>query len=465
MRRNLILASDSYKTSHFLQYPQGTTHVSSYIESRGGEFAALVSFGIQAFVKEYLLTPVTYEDVEEADAVCALHGVPFNREGWMYIVNQYGGYLPLSIQALPDGTVINPGVAQVQVVNTDPKLPWLTSYIETALLRAIWYPSTVVSLGRRAKEFINIALELTADDPAAELPFKLHDFGARGASSAESAAIGGMAHLVNFMGTDTLEGVMAARRYYGAEMAGFSIPASEHSTMTSWLREGECDAYRNMLAQFPTGPVAIVADSYDMFNAASEIFGNTLKSQIKGREGKGVLIVRPDSGNPTTMAIEVIERLGAKFEFYTNTKGYRVLPDYLRVIQGDGMDITTIPQLLNNMEQTGLSASNIAMGMGGGLLQKIDRDTCKYAMKASAAMVNGEWRDVYKDPITDRGKASKKGRLAVIRNADTDTFRTMTNADMLKYLDPRCNQLVEVYRDGQMLSETTFDTVRARAAL
>lgn len=460
---NMILNTDSYKLSHYLQYPAGTTFVSSYIEPRGGEFTEIVTMGLQAFIKQYLLTPITKENVDEAAEVCALHGMPFNREGWEYIVNVHGGFLPLEIEALPEGTIVSPGTMQVQVINTDPMVPWLTSYIETALLRAIWYPSTVASLSRRAKQFINTALEMTADDPASEIDFKLHDFGARGATSSESAALGGMAHLVNFMGSDTLEGVMAARRYYGAEMAGFSIPASEHSTMTSWLRSGEVAAYKNMLEKFPTGAVAIVSDSYDVFNAASNIYGDNLKRVIEGRDG--TLVVRPDSGNPTTMAIEVIERLGANFGFETNSKGYRVLPSCIRVIQGDGMSIKTIPQLLDNMEQKGLSATNIAMGMGGGLLQKVDRDTCKYAMKANAAEVNGEWRDVYKDPITDAGKKSKKGRLAVIRDADIDDFRTVTRADMHKFMDARCNKMQMVYKDGELYNETSFAEIRERAKI
>jgi len=461
--QNLILNTDSYKTSHYLQYPPGTTNVSSYIEPRGGEFSEIVTFGLQAFIKAYLLTPITIRDVMEADAVFGAHGVPFNRDGWKHIVDKHNGYLPIRIEALPEGTIVAPGTMQVQVINTDPKVPWLTSYIDTALFRAIWYPSTVASLSRRAKQFINNALEITADDPAAELPFKLHDFGARGASSSETAALGGMAHLVNFMGTDTVEGVVAARRFYGEDMAGFSIPASEHSTMTSWLRSGESAAYANMLDKFPEGLVAIVSDSYDVFNAATTIYGDELKAKIEGRNG--TLVVRPDSGNPTTMAIEIIERLGAKFGFNTNSKGYRVLPDYLRVIQGDGMDIDSIPRLLSNMEQAGLSTSNIAMGMGGGLLQKVDRDTCKYAMKANAAKVYGEWRDVYKDPITDQGKKSKKGQLAVVMDADTGTLRTMRKDDVLKNLDPRCNLMQVVYENGELKNETTFAEVRERAAL
>lgn len=461
--QNLILNTDSYKASHFLQYPPNTTRVSSYIEPRGGDFQNIVTLGLQAFIKAYLLSPITKMDVDEADAVFAAHGVPFNREGWDYIVNKHGGYLPIEIEALPEGTIVAPGTMQVQVVNTDPMVPWLTSYVETALLRAVWYPSTVASLSRRAKRYIKNALEVTSDDPDAELPFKLHDFGARGASSAETAGLGGMAHLVNFMGSDTVEGLMYARRFYGEEMAGFSIPAAEHSTMTSWMKEGEVDAYRNMLEKFPTGLVAVVSDSYDVWNAASNIWGDKLKPLVEGREG--TLVVRPDSGDPVATPLEVIERLGAKFGFNTNSKGYRVLPDYVRVIQGDGMDIDGIRQLFDVAEQRGISASNLAVGMGGGLLQKVDRDTCKYAMKASAAEVDGEWRDVFKDPVTDQGKASKKGRLAVVKDSDIDQLRTMRKDDMLRYLDPRCNAMEVVYRNGELVKETAFAEIRERAAL
>jgi len=458
-----ITRTDSYKGSHFLQYPPESTAVSSYIEPRGGEFDQIVFFGLQAFIKDKLMTPITKGDVIYGADLFVPHGLPYNKDGWMEIVNKYGGYLPLQISALTEGTVHGIGVPQVQIVNRGGEsMRWLTSYQETQTLRGVWYPSTVASLSRRAKEFINVALEQSADDPAAELPFKLHDFGARGASSAESAAIGGMGHLVNFMGTDTVEAVVAARLFYGEEMAGFSIPATEHSTMTSWTRSREADAYANMLEQNPEGLVAIVSDSYDIFNAVSNIYGGELKAKIEGRNG--TLVVRPDSGNPTTMAIEVMERLGEKFGTTQNSKGYKVLPDCLRVIQGDGMSINTIPQLLQNMMDNGWSASNIAMGMGGGLLQKVDRDTCKYATKANAIEVGGEWVDVFKDPITDQGKRSKRGRQAVVMMNGQLEARRVNEMPQGAH-GPARNYLQPVYDTGELLVDDTFAQIRERASL
>jgi nicotinamide phosphoribosyltransferase len=334
----------------------------------------------------------------------------------------------------------------------------LTSYIETALLRAIWYPTTVATVSYSCKQTIARYLEMTSDSSEG-LVFKLHDFGARGASTEEAAAIGGAAHLVNFFGTDTISGIMAVRRYYSAEMAGFSIPAAEHTTMTAWGKEGEIAAFKNMLDQF-SGPgklVAVVSDSYDLWNAIDNVWGDALKEQVESTGG--TLVVRPDSGNPVEVVIETIERLMAKFGYETNSKGYRMLPACVRVIQGDGVNVASIAEILRAMEARGLSADNITFGMGGALLQKVNRDTMRFAMKANAVKVAGVWRDVYKDPVTDRGKRSKKGRLAVIEH-EPGNYQTIPEVE----LGSQKNILETVYRNGKLIREFSFDEVRENAS-
>ena len=455
--QNLILNTDSYKASHFLQYPAGTQVVSSYIEARGGRFAQSVFFGLQAFLKAYLLKPITLSDIDEAEVIFAAHGVPFNRADWEYIVQQYGGYLPLEISALPEGSVVPTGNALVQVHNTDPRAFWLTSYIETALLRAVWYPTTVATLSWQVKQQLRAALHTTCDTPEAQLPFKLHDFGARGVSSQESAALGGMAHLVNFMGTDTVAGLLAARRFYGADMAGFSIPAAEHSTITAWGRDGESKAYANMLQQFaqPSKIVAVVSDSYDIFHAVSAIWGKELREQVQN--SGATVVIRPDSGVPEDIVPQVLQRLYDAFGGRVNGKGYIVLNDCVRVIQGDGVDVDSIGVILQRIQQTGFSTENVAFGMGGGLLQKVNRDTLSFAMKASAIQIDGQWRDVYKQPVTDSGKHSKRGRLAVIQGANgVQTIRADALNDQTDLLRP-------VFRNGKLLIDDTFDAVRKRS--
>ena len=453
---NLILNTDSYKTSHYCQYPPGTEYVSSYIESRGGDFPETLVFGLQAFIRQYLCQPISIDDINEADAVLSAHGVPFNRSGWEYILNTHSGLLPIEIQAVAEGTRLPTGNVMVQVINTDPACAWLTSYIETALLRAVWYPTTVATLSYQCKQVIGRYLQKTADNLDG-LPFKLHDFGARGASSEESAALGGAAHLISFMGTDTLSGILAARRFYQADMPGFSIPAAEHSTITSWGKDGESAAYANMLQQFGGAGrlVAVVSDSYDLWNAINRIWGDELKEQVQTMGG--TLVVRPDSGNPLEVVPQALEQLMATFGYHTNSKGYRVLPDCIRLIQGDGVSLRSIEAILTALENRGISADNLAFGMGGELLQKVNRDTQKFAMKASAICVQGEWRDISKDPITDPGKRSKRGRLALIHN--NGQYQTIRE-DQLG-LQP--NLLVPVFRNGELLVQYSFDEIRARA--
>jgi len=454
MFNNIILNTDSYKSSHYLQYPKNSEYVSSYIEARGGVFPEHVFFGLQAFIKAYLLRPITQQNIDEAEAIIIAHGEPFNRAGWQYILDTYEGRLPIEIAALPEGKVVPTGTALVQLVNTDSQLVWLTSYLETALLRAIWYPTTVATISWRIKQAIRQALIISSEQVEEQLPFKLHDFGARGVSSMESAAIGGLAHLVNFKGTDTLSAIVAARRYYAEEMAGFSIPAAEHSTITSWGQAHEVDAYKNMLQQFakPNSLVAVVSDSYDIYHAVTEIWGKQLKQEVI--DSGATLIIRPDSGDPKTVVLEVLERLWDAFGGNVNTKGYKVLADCVRVIQGDGVNEQSIRDILDGVLAAGFSADNIAFGMGGALLQQANRDTLSFAMKASAISTQGHWTDVFKDPVTDQGKRSKKGRLAVVETAQG--VKTIRH-DALK---KQTNLLQPVYRNGVLLQEYTLQQVR-----
>ena len=460
---SVILDVDSYKFSHAWQYPPNTTNIFSYVESRGGRFSRTLFYGLQIWLKRRLLTPVTQEDVDEAAGFAAGHGVPFNRAGWEYIVREHNGLLPVEIRAVPEGMVIPTHNVLATVVNTDPNVAWLTSFLETALLRAIWYPTTVATLSWHAKQLIRAALVKSSENPEAELLFRLHDFGGRGVSSDESAQLGGSAHLVNFRGTDTVAGILAARRYYNEPMAGFSIPAAEHSTITSWGRDNETSAYKNMVTQFarPGSIFAVVSDSYDIMNAVNHIWGETLRDDVVN--SGATLVVRPDSGDPVVVPVDVVEALGERFGFNVNSKGFRVLNKAVRVIQGDGMNIDSIKTLYDNLLARGWSAENVAVGMGGGLLQSVTRDTQKFAMKASAACINGKWQDVYKDPVTDQGKRSKRGRLALIRSNGIGNSQWVTvRADSME-AQSNADQLVTVFQNGQLLVDHTFSEVRERS--
>jgi nicotinamide phosphoribosyltransferase len=455
---NLILNTDSYKVSHWVQYPPGMDAMFSYIESRGGVYERTVFFGLQALLKEYLTRPVTLADIAEAKEVCAAHGVPFNEAGWCYIVERHGGLAPVAIRAVPEGSVIPTHNALVTVESTDANCFWIASYLETLLMR-VWYPTTVATISWHIKRSIRRALEETSDDPLGQLPFKLHDFGGRGVSSLESAALGGLAHLVNFRGTDTLPALLAGRRYYGEPMAGFSIPAAEHSTITAWGREGEEAAYRNMIRQYgkPGAVFACVSDSYDVYAAIEHLWGSRLKQQVI--DSGATLVVRPDSGNPPEVVEKCARLLDRAYGSDTNSKGFKVLK-HVRLIQGDGVNPASIKEILQRLKAAGFAADNIAFGMGGALLQQLNRDTQKFAMKCSAARINGAWVDVFKDPVTDPGKTSKKGRLDLARDATTREYVTYPIGDAGPVAD---SQLVEVFRDGRLMKEWTLSEVRERS--
>ncbi len=453
--RNILLNVDSYKASHPYQYPPKTTHIYSYIESRGGKWDRAVFFGLQMFLKEYLAQPITQAMIDEADRFWQGHGEPFYREGWQHILDAHQGYLPVKICAVPEGSIIPTHNVLLSIVNTDPKCFWLTSALETALLRAVWYPTTVATNSWHCKQVILKYLHQTSED-VGQIGFKLHDFGARGVSSLESAAIGGVAHLVNFLGTDTVSGVLAARKYYNEDMAGFSIPAAEHSTMTAWERDYEVDAYRNMIRQFGGAGklVAVVSDSYDLYHAVDHIWGEELRQDVI--DSGATIVVRPDSGDPATVPVDCVIHLGEKFGYSVNAKGFKVLAPCVRVIQGDGININTIEAILQNLADKGWAADNIAFGMGGGLLQQLNRDTLKFAMKCSAAQIGGRWIDVYKDPVTDHGKHSKRGRLGLVRRDGTYQTVSEEDAGNETLLEP-------VFCDGRLLRDCSFADIRARA--
>jgi nicotinamide phosphoribosyltransferase len=435
--------------------------VFSYVESRGGDHDRTVFFGLQAILKAEFSTPITAADIDEAEALLGAHGMPFNRAGWERIVKVHGGLLPLEIRAVAEGSVVPVHHPLMTVVNTDPQLPWLTSYAETALLR-VWYPVTVATISFHVRQIIRAALEASSDDPMGELPFKLHDFGARGVSSEASAAIGGMGHLVNFQGSDTLSAVVAARRWYHEPMAAFSIPAAEHSTITSWGREHEVDAFANMVGQFgkPGAIYAVVSDSYDLYAAIEHLWGEALRQQVI--DSGATLVVRPDSGDPETVVARTLELLAERFGTTVNSKGYRVL-NTVRVIQGDGVNPVSIKAILDRTLKDGFSASNIAFGMGGALLQQLNRDTQKFAYKTSAAKVAGAWRDVFKDPVTDSGKRSKRGLLGLVREAG-DWRTVAVEGERFAPADGGDNLLAPVWRNGKLLVDQTFAQVRARMA-
>jgi nicotinamide phosphoribosyltransferase len=469
---NRLLQTDSYKLSHFAQYPTKTSYISSYIEARGSSIEGVnetVFFGLQPFIKDFLLTPITLEEILEAEAFAQIHGEPFNYAGWRYILDTHGGNLPLRIEAVAEGSVVPVGTPLVQIQNTDDKCAWLTSYFEPTILSPVWYGTSVATISYACKKAIRYAM-LKSSDSLDGLEFKLHDFGFRGVIPG-GGRVGGAAHLINFRGTDTIQGIGAAMHYYNADVksSGFSIPAAEHSTMTIRGKEGEKLCFQQMVDAYakPGAIFAVVSDGYDIYNAVlNEWIHGGLLQQVKAAGAK--VVIRPDSGNPLVVPVDIVELIWDNTpEKLINSKGYKVLPPYVGVIQGDGITVNTIPLILNNLLGRGFSADCLNFGMGGGLLQHVNRDTFKFAMKASWGIVDGKEVDIYKDPVTDKGKRSKRGRFAVVKEGDD--WKTMRKHEYFAMgFSAPINQLQVVYdysKCNRELRLTTFDDVRKRAAL
>ncbi len=457
---NLILMTDSYKLSHYKQYPEGTEYIMSYFESRGGKFDEVVFYGLQYYIKKYLLgVVVTKEKIDEAKSYYDLHfgnNKIFYNEGWEYILNVHGGCLPVEIRALPEGTVITTKNVLFTIKNTDPKCFWLTNFLETLLVQ-VWYPITVATNSREQKKLIYKYLEETGDPSS--IGFKLHDFGYRGVSSHETAGLGSSAHLINFLGTDTIAGLVVAREYYNENCAGFSIPASEHSTMTSWgdQKDDEISAFRNMLEIYPDGLVSVVSDGFDIYNACENIWGGILKNDVLKRNG--ILVIRPDSGDPVEVNLKILEILDKKFGSTVNSKGYKVLDPHVRIIQGDGINYESLEKIMKALKDAKWSIDNIAFGSGGGLLQKHDRDTQKCAFKCCLAIINGEEKYVYKNPVTDSGKISKKGHVTV--HYENGKWETRCDGNHNYETD----YLKTVFLNGRLTSEINFDEIRSNSEI
>ncbi len=296
------------------------------------------------------------------------------------------------------------------------------------------------------------------------LPFALHDFGARGVSSGETAEIGGAAHLVNFMGSDTIEGVRAANYYYNEPMAAFSVPATEHSIECAFgLEEAEEEQYiEHVLNTYakPGAIVSIVIDGRDVYRAAT-LLCTKFKDKIIASGAK--VVFRPDSGDMMQVVPAILNMQAVAFGTVTNEKGYKKINN-VGILQGDGVDHMNIKSLLGKILVMGFSADNVVFGSGGALLQKVNRDTFKFAQKASAILVDGVWKGIAKDPVTDPGKASKKGRLTLVRSKLTGEY---SSADIDQTIDVEFEDVMQtVYAGGgRLLNETTLAEVRARCAI
>jgi len=458
---SLICRIDSYKFSHPFAYPNDINidGMTSYGETRVSPKDTIVPFGMQMLLKRYLTQTITMADIDAAEDFSTAHfgRTLFDRSAWEKVVREYAGKLPLIIRAVPEGTVMNGSQPIYSVTVLDRDLFWMSAGFETLIQRAIWYPTTIATMDYIVRNEMEAFYDKTGADKSL-LPFALHDFGGRGVSSAETAEIGGAAHLVNFLGSDTVEGVLAANFYYKEEMSGFSVYATEHAIQCSF-GSGTDDALRYLRRQLRNAPpgsvVSIVIDGYDVYREAN-LLCTVMKDEIIASKAK--VVFRPDSGD----MMEIIPRLllmqSEAFGTTKTAEGYLQI-NYVGLIQGDGIDRAIISEVLDLVTFLGFAADTVMFGSGGALLQKVNRDTLKFAQKACAILVDGEWVGIAKDPITDHGKKSKEGVLTLARNIESGELTT-ARLDQGSLPAGMEDAMKLVYFKGDLFNEITFAEVR-----
>jgi len=491
MNYNPMLLCDFYKISHRAMYPEGTETVYSTWTPRASRMKGVnevVNFGLQKFVKEYLISYFNKN---------------FFNKSKKYLVDDYKriikgtlgvenpdtqhiedlrdlGYLPLSIKALPEGTKVPLRTPVMTIQNTNPKFFWLTNFIESLASSELWQASTSATIAHEYRKILDkYAMETVGNTDFVQ--FQGHDFSFRGMSSLESAVNSGLGHLLSFVGTDTIPAIQGAEHFYNAnvekELVGTSIPATEHSIQCTY--QDDMKYLETMLTKVhPNGFVSIVSDGYDFWN----VIGNVLpafKDKIMARSGGPIgdrVVIRPDSGDPVKIVCgdpsaspDSLEHKGAVEALYDifggsiTTNGYKLLDSHIGLIYGDAITLERCKEICGRLKSKGFASINCVYGIGSFTYQYNTRDTFGYALKSTLAVINGDEKMIFKDPKTDDGtKKSQKGRVAVFKNENN----VIEWEDNLWLNGPNSrltgNLLQEVFRDGKLLVDENFSTIRDR---
>ncbi len=478
---NPLLYTDGYKVDHKRQYPDGTTLVYSNWtprKSRIDGIEEVVFFGLQYFLKKYIITDFKTNFFDQPkEAVCKAYSRRINN----YLgENQVGishiealhdlGYIPMVFKALPEGASVPIRVPMFTMYNTLPEFFWLTNYFETLLSTTVWLPCNSATIAKQYREILDFYAKKTSSIPEF-VDWQGHDFSMRGMAGIEAAVMSASGHLLSFTGSDTIPAIDFLETYYNAnsetELIGGSVAATEHSVMCMGTNTGEQDTFKRLISEvYPNGIVSIVSDTWDLWKVLTEYLPN-LKEEVLARDGK--VVIRPDSGDPVAIICGnpngkteperkgVVQLLWDIFGGGTNTKGYKELDSHIGAIYGDSITIERATQICEQLKQKGFASTNVVLGIGSFTYQYNTRDTFGFAMKATYGEVNGEGREIFKDPITDDGtKKSAKGLIKIIK--ENGVYQLV---DQVNWDEEGKGELKEVFRDGKLLVDTSLQEIRA----
>lgn len=481
---NPLLLTDGYKVDHRRQYPDGTTLVYSNWtprKSRIGGVDEVVFFGLQYFIKKYILEDFeryffarSKEEVLKQYSRRINNYLGDNNVGTEHIANLHDlGYIPMVFKAVPEGASVPVRVPMFTMYNTLPEFFWLTNYFETLLSNVVWLPCNSATIAKEYRRILDKYAEETSSVPEF-VQWQAHDFSMRGMAGIDASLVSSAAHLLSFTGTDTIPAIDFLEQYYNAdsdkELVGGSVPATEHSVMCMGTTEGEYETFKRLITEvYPKGIVSIVSDTWDLWKVLTDYLPR-LKDEIANREGK--VVVRPDSGNPTDILCGnpdgkteeerkgVVELLWDVFGGTTNYKGYKELIPQIGAIYGDSITLERATQICERLKQKGFASTNVVLGIGSFTYQYNTRDTFGFAMKATYGEVNGDGREIFKDPVTDDGtKKSAKGLMKI-------TFEDSAYQlhDQVSREEEQQGELKEVFRDGKLLVDHSLSEIRGRIA-
>ena len=477
---NPLLLTDGYKLGHREQYPQGTTLVYSNWTPRKSRIAGVdnvVFFGLQYFIKEYLIKQFNehFFNLPKKDVVSEYKRYVDHYLGIDYDISHIEelhdlGYLPIEIKALPEGTEVPIRVPMFTLINTKPEFFWLTNYLETLLSNIIWQPCTSATIANQYQKILMSFAQQTDRDNTGFITWQGHDFSMRGMSGTESSILSGMGHALSFSGSDTLPVAKAFEMYYKAdvtkELVIGSVNATEHSVMCAGSKDDEIGTFKRLLKTYPSGILSVVSDTWDLWKVLTNYLPQ-LKEEILSRDGK--LVIRPDSGDPVDIicgcdhndpivAKGVIELLWDEFGGTINDQGFKVLHPKIGAIYGDSITIERATQICERLKEKGFASTNVVLGIGSFTYQYNTRDTFGFAMKATYVEVNGEGREIFKDPITDDGtKKSAKGLISIYKDGETLMFK-----DQVSKEEEKQGLFRTVFKDGKLLIEEELSTIRQR---
>jgi nicotinamide phosphoribosyltransferase len=479
MMKRILLMADLYKYSHWKQYPAGTTKVYSYMCARGSRVPGqdyIIWFGLQYYIKEYFLKPITTEEkLEYIEYVTMSLGPQAVDPEFLACLDELIQlrYLPLKIKSLPEGEKVPLKFPLLTITNTLPRFYWLVNFVET-LLSKLWYTSTCATVSHRFR----LLAEKFAGEYTDHIPYQFHNFSYRSISSEESASLADAAHLMSFLGTDTMGGIVLLNRYYnqvgtepGSKKIGFSVPATEHSVMCMGTKDGERDTLQRLIGLYPKGILSVVIDTWNMWQFING-HARMLYGPIMKREGK--LVFRPDSSPKTPLEIicgdpdgndinerkGVLSLLATGFGSTFDIKGIAFLDSKVGVLYGDAITYEMAEKIFTKMKEQNWHSSNIVFGIGGVNFQWITRDTYNFAIKATYGVVNDIPLDIQKDPITDRKKKSACGLMTVYRNPETgaiDSFKDQCTPE-----EEEEGALETVFINGKLVKEVTFTDIRKK---